>query len=144
MSIVIALRLVKSVTKDGNFLKMEPVSILSVLFEMKTQMNALFVNQDIIMYGTDLLRTATLQSSQPLMEDLNTTSIHFQIPTFENVRKERNTSIETILESVILVIMDLLDNLTVLNARLLTGVLLFIVALVTMVLNLHYLFINAL
>lgn len=144
MSIVIALTLVKSVMKDGNFLKMEPVSILSVLFEMKTQMNALFVNQDIIMYGTDLLRTATLQSSQPLMEDLNTTSIHFQIPTFENVRKERNTSIETILESVILVIMDLLDNLTVLNARLLTGVLLFIVALVTMVLNLHYLFINAL
>lgn len=141
---MIALTLVKSVMKDGNFLKMEPVSILSVLFEMKTQMNALFVNQDIIMYGTDLLRTATLQSSQPLMEDLNTTSIHFQIPTFENVRKERNTSIETILESVILVIMDLLDNLTVLNARLLTGVLLFIVALVTMVLNLHYLFINAL
>jgi len=120
--IVIAQKLVKNAMMDGNFLMMELALILSVLFLMKIQMNVLFVNLDIIMFGTDLLKIAILQFFQLLMVDSNMTLILFQTLTYENAKKEKNTLIETILEYVILVIMDLLDRLIVPNVRLTIGV----------------------
>lgn len=142
--IVMTLRYVKNVMLDGSFLRMELASTLSVLFEMKIPMNVLFANLDIIMFGTDRTKTAIPQSSQLIMAESNMTLILFQIPTFENAKKEKNTLIERILESAILVLKDQLVKLTVLNARLLIGVLLFIVAHVTMDLNLPYHYTNVL